>query len=136
MRKVSLIVGFCVFVALGLTLAAQDQDLKAIMQSNRTARSSLNMSIMAKDATAAMAAAQKLQQNFTQAANIFQGLKSEDAVSYAKEQVTDLAAVEKAVQANDWETAATTAGAVQMRCGACHRAHREQLPDKSFRFKP
>ena len=66
MRKVSLIVGFCTLVALGLTLVAQEQELKPIMQSNRMTLPSLNMSIMAKDASAATAAAQKLQQKATE----------------------------------------------------------------------
>ena len=136
MRKVSVFIGFCMLVALALTLVGQEQGLQPIMQSNRTTLPSLMMNIMAKNAAGATADAEKLQQNFTQAGGIFKALKSDDAVGIAKAQATDAAAVAKAVKANDWDGASTTAGAIQKRCGGCHMAHREQLPDKSFKFKP
>ena len=136
MRKVSVLIGLCTLVALGLTLIGQEAGLPPIMQSNRMTLPSLNMNVMAKNAAGATADAEKLQQNFTQAGDIFKALKSDDAVGIAKAQATDAAAVAKAVKANDWDTATTTAGAIQKRCGTCHMAHREQLPDKSFKFKP
>jgi len=63
-------------------------------------------------------------------------VKSDDAAGLAKMQADDAAAVAKAVKAGNWDAAAGPAGAIQKRCGACHMAHREQLPDKSFKFKP
>ena len=125
MRKVSVLIGLCMLVALALTVIGQEAGLQPIMQSNRMTLPSLQMNIMAKNAAGAAADAQKLQQNFTQATDIFKALKSDDA-----------AAVAKAVQAGNWDAAGTAAGAIQKRCGTCHMAHREQLPDKSFKFKP
>jgi hypothetical protein len=136
MRKVSVLIGLCMLVALALTVIGQEAGLPPIMQSNRTTLPSLNMNIMAKNADGAAADAQKLQQNFTQAADIFKALKADDAVALAKMQADDAAAVAKAVKAGNWDAAAGPAGAIQKRCGACHMAHREQLPDKSFKFKP
>ena len=136
MRKVSVLIGFCMLVALGLTLIGQEQGLQPIMQSNRTTLPSLNMNLMAKNAAGAAADAAKLQQNFTEAGAIFKALKSDDAVALAKAQADDAGAVAKAVKANDFDAAAGPAGAIQKRCGACHMAHREQLPDKTFKFKP
>ena len=135
MRKVSVLIGFCTLVALGLTLIGQEAGLPPIMQSNRMTMQSLNMNLMAKNAAAA-ADAEKLQQNFTQAGEVFKALKSDAAVGIAKGAAGDAAAVAKAVKANDFDGATAAAGAVQKRCGACHMAHREQLPDKSFKFKP
>lgn len=136
MRKVSVLIGFCMLVALGLTVIGQEAGLPPIMQSNRMTMPSLNMNIMAKNADAAAADAQKLQQNFTQMGEIFKGLKSDNAVALSKMQADDAAAVATAVKAGNWDAAAGPAGAIQKRCGACHMAHREQLPDKSFKFKP
>ena|SRR5438093_9982212 len=136
MRKVSVLIGLCMLVALALTVIGQEAGLPPIMQSNRTTLPSLNMNIMAKNADGAAADAQKLQQNFTQSADIFKALKADDAVALAKMQADDAAAVAKAVKAGNWDAAAGPAGAIQKRCGACHMAHREQLPDKSFKFKP
>ena len=135
MRKVSVLIGLCMLVALGLTLVGQEAGLPPIMQSNRMTMPSMNMNLMAKNAAAA-ADAEKLQQNFTQAGDIFKALKSDSAVGLAKGAADDAAAVAKAVKANNFDLATTTAGALQKRCGACHMAHREQLPDKSFKFKP
>jgi hypothetical protein len=123
-------------VALALTLVGQEAGLQPIMQSNRMVLPSLNMNIMAKNADGATADAQKLQQNFTQAGEIFKALKSDDAAAMAKMQADDAGAVAKAVKAGNWDAATGPAGAIQKRCGACHMAHREQLPDKSFKFKP
>jgi hypothetical protein len=136
MRKVSVLIGLCTLVALGLTLIGQEAGLPPIMQSNRMTLPSLNMNIMAKNADGAAADAQKLQQNFTQMGEIFKALKSDDAVALAKMQADDSGAVAKAVKAGNWDGAAGPAGAIQKRCGTCHMAHREQLPDKSFKFKP
>ena len=136
MRKVSVLIGLCMLVAFGLTVIGQEAGLPPIMMSNRMAIGSLNMNIMAKNAAAAATDAQTLQQNFTKATEIFKQLKSEDAANLSKAQVDDAAAVAKAVQAGNWDAATASAGAIQKRCGACHMAHREQLPDKSFKFKP
>jgi hypothetical protein len=136
MRKVSVLIGLCMLVALALTVIGQEAGLPPIMQSNRMVMPSLQMNIMAKNAMGAAADAQKLQQNFTQATEIFKGLKSDDAAGLAKMQADDASAVAKAVQGGNWDAAGTAAGAIQKRCGACHMAHREQLPDKSFKFKP
>lgn len=136
MRKVSVLIGLCMLVALALTLVGQEAGLQPIMQSNRMVLPSLNMNIMAKNADGATADAQKLQQNFTQAGEIFKALKSDDAAAMAKMQADDAGAVAKAVKAGNWDAATGPAGAIQKRCGACHMAHREQLPDKSFKFKP
>ena len=136
MRKVSVLIGLCMLVALALTVIGQEAGLPPIMQSNRMTLPSLQMNIMAKNAMGAAADAQKLQQNFTEATGIFKALKSDDAAGLAKMQADDAGAVAKAVQAGNWDAAGTAAGAIQKRCGACHMAHREQLPDKSFKFKP
>ena len=136
MRKVSVLIGFCMLAALALTVIGQEAGLPPLMQSNRMTMPSLTMNIMAKNADGAAADATKLQQNFTEAGAIFKALKSDDAAAMAKAQADDAAAVGKAVKDNNFDAAAGPAGAIQKRCGACHMAHREQLPDKSFKFKP
>src|SRR5262245_61041026 len=102
MRKVSILIGVCMVAALALTIIGQEQGLPPIMQSNRTVMMSLNMNLMSKNAAAA-ADAEKIQQNFVQAGEIFKALKSEDAVSLAKAQADDAAAVAKAVKANNFD---------------------------------
>ena len=136
MRKVSVFIGFCMLIAVALTLVGQEQGLQPLMQSNRTVMPSLGMNVMAKNAAGAAADAEKLQQNFTQAGEIFKALKSESATNMANAAADNAAAVAKAVKANDWDGAANTASAVQKSCGGCHMPHREQLPYKSFKFKP
>jgi hypothetical protein len=136
MRKVSVLIGFCMLVALGLTLIGQEQGLPPIMQAARMTMPSLNMNLMNKNAAGLAADAEKIQQLYTQAADIFTQLKSDDAVALSKAQAADAAMVAKAAKEGNLDAAAGPAGALQKRCGTCHMAHREQLPDKSFKFKP
>ena len=119
-----------------LTVFGQQEGLPPIMQSARMTVGSLNMNLMAKNAQGATQDAQKIQMLYTQAGDIFKALKAQDAVDFAKMQVDDAAAVVQAVKANDFDAATGRAKSIQARCGMCHMAHREQLPDKTFRFKP
>ena len=130
MRKVSVLIGLCMLVALALTVIGQEAGLPPIMQSNRMTLPSLQMNVMAKNAAGLVIFPP------AETSPIFKALKSDDAAGLAKMQADDAAAVAKAVQAGNWDAAGTAAGAIQKRCGTCHMAHREQLPDKSFKFKP
>jgi len=136
MRKVSLLIGICVLVALGLTLLAQTaSDLSPIMKDVAATNNKLRMDMMANSAADVAADAQKLQEDFTKAAGVFKALKAQDAVDMSKANADQAGLLLKAAKANDMEAAKAPAAAIGKSCKGCHDVHREQLPDKTYKFK-
>jgi Spy/CpxP family protein refolding chaperone len=136
MRKVSLLIGICLLVALALTLAAQaPTDLSPIMKDVQATQTKMRMDMMSGNGADVAADAAKLQQDFTQAQGFFKAMKAQDAVDMAKANVDAAGEVVKAAKANKMDDAKAPAGTIQKSCKACHDVHREQLPDKTYKFK-
>jgi len=123
-------------VALALTLLAQSEaDLPPIMKEVAAANQKLNADIKAGVAADVIEDAQKLSSNFTKAMGVFKALKAQDAVDMAKGNVDAANEVIKAAKANDMAAVAAAAGPIGKSCKSCHAVHREQLPDKTYKFK-
>jgi cytochrome c556 len=137
MRKVSLVIGICMLVALALTLLAQQapQDLSPIMKDVQATQTSLRMNLMNNAAADVAKDAEKLQDDFTKAMGFFKAMKAQDAVDAAKANVDAAGEIVKAAKANNLEAAKAAAGNIQKSCKGCHDIHREQLPDKTYKFK-
>ena len=137
MRKVSLVIGICMLVALALTLLAQQapQDLSPIMKDVQATATSLRMNLMNNAAADVAKDAEKLQDDFTKAMGFFKAMKAQDAVDAAKANVDAAGEVVKAAKANNLDAAKAPAGTIQKSCKGCHDIHREQLPDKTYKFK-
>jgi hypothetical protein len=137
MRKVSLVIGICMLVALALTLVAQQapQDLSPVMKDVQATQTSLRMNLMNNAAEDVAKDAAKLQDDFTKAMGFFKAMKAEDAVDAAKANVEAAGEIVKAAKANNLEAAKAPAGTIQKSCKGCHDVHREQLPDKTYKFK-
>jgi len=136
MRKVSVLIGICMLVALALTLIAQaPTDLSPIMKDVAATQNKLRMDMMGGNAADVAADAQKLQQDFTQAQGFFKAMKAQDAVDMAKANADKAGEIAKAAKANNLDAAKAPAGEIQKSCKACHDVHREQLPDKTYKFK-
>jgi cytochrome c556 len=135
MRKVSVLIGICMLVALALTLLAQAPDLSPIMKDVAATQNSLRMNLMNNAAEEVAKDAAKLQQDFTQAMGFFKAMKAQDAVDAAKANVETAGEIVKAAKANNLDAAKASAGTLQKSCKNCHDIHREQLPDKTFKFK-
>src|SRR5215475_394312 len=135
MRKVSLLIGICMLVALALTLLAQAPDLSPVMKDVAATQNSLRMNLMNNAAEDVAKDAAKLQDDFTKAMGFFKAMKAQDAVDAAKANVDAAAEVVKAAKANNLDAAKAPAGTIQKSCKGCHDIHREQLPDKTYKFK-
>ena len=136
MRKVSVLIGICMLVALALTLVAQaPQDLSPIMKDVAATQNSLRMSLMNNAAADVEKDAAKLQDDFTKAMGFFKAMKAQDAVDLAKANVEAAGEIVKAAKANNLDAAKAPAGSIQKSCKNCHDVHREQLPDKTYKFK-
>ena|SRR5206468_514796 len=136
MRKVSILIGICMLVALALTLMAQGPpDLSPIMKDVAATQNSLRMNLMNNAAADVEKDAAKLQDDFTKAMGFFKAMKAQDAVDTAKANIDRAGEIAKAAKANNLDAAKATAGELQKSCKACHDVHREQLPDKTYKFK-
>jgi len=135
MRKVSVLIGICMLVALALTLLAQAPDLSPVMKDVAATQNSLRMNLMNNAADDVAKDAAKLQDDFTKAMGFFKAMKAQDAVDLAKGNVEAAGEIVKAAKANNLDAAKASAGAIQKSCKNCHDVHREQLPDKTFKFK-
>jgi hypothetical protein len=136
MRKVSILIGICLLVALALTLVGQSgADLSPIMKDVAATQTSMRMNLMNNAAADVATDAQKLQGDFTKAMGIFKALKAQDAVDAAKANADAAGEIVKAAKANNLDAAKAPAGTIQKSCKACHDVHREALPDKTYKFK-
>lgn len=61
--------------------------------------------------------------------------KVDDAVKLTQAGIKGVEALEKAVAEKSYDTLMSAAGAVGGTCAACHKAHREQLPDGTYAIK-
>jgi cytochrome c556 len=136
MRKASVLIGICLLAAVAFALAAQaPTDLSPVMKDVGATSQKMRMDMMGGSAADVAADAQKLQQDFTQAEGFFKAMKAQDAVDAAKANADAAGAVAKAAKANDMDAAKAAAGTINKSCKACHDVHREQLPDKTYKFK-
>jgi len=136
MRKTSVLIGICVLVAVGLTLAAQaPTDLAPIMKDVAATQNKMGMDMMAGSGADVAADAQKLQQDFTQAMGFFKAMKAQDAVDMAKANADAAGEIMKAAKANTLDAAKAPAKTIKGSCKGCHDVHREALPDKTYKFK-
>jgi hypothetical protein len=138
MRNVVLLVGVCIVVATTLTIVAQQapKDLSPIMKDIAHSVQELNRAMAATGAPIVVKEAENLQQRFTDAEAFFKAQNAQDAVEWAHAQAESAAAIAKAAQANNLDGAKAPIKTMTDRCNTCHMVHREQLPDKTFRFKP
>ena len=132
----SLLIGICMLVALALTLVAQaPTDLSPIMKDVAATQTKMRMNMMNSSCCGRRSGCPKLQEDFTQAMGFFKAMKAQDAVDMAKANVDAAGEIVKAAKANNMDAAKAPAGTIQKSCKACHDVHREQLPDKTYKFK-
>jgi hypothetical protein len=136
MRRASIVIGFCMVAALALTLMAQaPADLDPVMKQVQPTMQSLNKNIEGKMAKEAAADAEKLQALFKDVANFFKTKKLDKGATLASDAMTAAGKTASDAKANKLDEAKASAGGIQKTCKACHDIHREQLPDKSYKFK-
>src|SRR5204863_6444515 len=129
-------IGICMLVALALTLVAQQAvtDLSPIMKDVGASSASMRMNMTNNAAADVAKDAAKLQDDFTKAMGFFKAMKAQDAVDSAKANADAAGEIAKAAKANNLDAAKAPAGTIQKSCKACHDVHREQLPDKTYKF--
>jgi hypothetical protein len=95
----------------------------------------LRKSIAAKDASAAEASSAKLSEAFEKVQAHFEEHHMEDGVNFAKTAHNAAMAIDAAAKAGEWEKASEEAKNMGGTCQGCHAAHREKLPDGTYKMK-
>jgi uncharacterized protein len=80
-------------------------------------------------------AATRLEAIFTEVQAFWAAKKIDDATATAGEALASAQAVLKAAAAHDMDSAVQAAQKLSGTCNACHTAHRERLPDGTFKLK-
>jgi cytochrome c556 len=137
MRNRSVLIGISMLAALAITILAQQAptDLSPVMKDVGATTNKLRMDIMAGNASDVAADAEKIQNDFRQASGFFKAHNAADAMGWSNDNAKAAGEIMKAAKANNLDMAKAKAGEIQKSCKSCHDVHREQLPDKSFKFK-
>lgn len=134
MRKMSIVIAVCMVAAMALTLYAQ-RDITPIMKDVGPAFQSMGKDIQASAAADVQKDAEKLQALFKETGDFMKAQKQDKAVAWAVDAANLAGEIAKAAKSNDMAAAGAARGNLQKACGTCHAVHREQLPDKSFKYK-
>jgi cytochrome c556 len=121
-----------------LAALAFAQDHAALRQAMKTAGSSfgsLRKSVEAKDATATANAAEKLASVFPVVRSHFEEHKMQDGIDFASTAEKSSKALAEAAKAGDWDKASAELKTIGGTCQGCHAAHREKLPDGTYKMK-
>jgi len=138
MRRMSVLIGVCMIAAMVITLYAQQRDIMPIMKEVGATAVPMFKNIGGGTAPAAdvQKDAEKLQGLFKEAGGFMKTQKAEKGIGYAKDAEAAAGDIAKAAKANDMAAVKAGSDKLKAQCKACHDVHREQLPDKTFKFKP
>jgi cytochrome c556 len=114
---------------------ASDADYVAHMKEVGQLNGVMTKSIKGGDAAEAGKAAMRLEVLFKNVHGYWAAKKVTDATDAAQTAVTSLAAIQKALTANDMAAAETARATMATSCAGCHKEHREKLPEGGWRIK-
>ncbi len=137
MRKALNIISICIVFAVTVSLYAQTKDIYPIMKEVGPTFTGLNRGMTDRSMSAADVAkdAEKLQKLFVEAGAFMKEKNLEKAVGWANDAAAAAGDLAKAAKSNESDPMYAAAKTIQKQCATCHAAHREQLPDKSFKLK-
>ena len=135
MIKTSLAVLSCAALLSVAAIAQDHAEFQGLMKSAGGNFGSLRKSVPAKQGPEAAASAEKLAAVFEKVQAHFAEHDMEDGVNFAKtahEASQDLAS---AANSGNWDKAAADLKEIGGTCQGCHAAHREKMPDGTYKMK-
>lgn len=142
MKRVLSIACVLFTIVFAMSVAAQappkigsDADYAAHMKEIGQLNGVLTKSIKSGDAAEGGKAAARLEILFKNVHGYWSDKKIADATAAAQTAVTSLQALQKALAANDMAAAEAARATFAGTCMACHKEHREKLPEGGFRIK-
>ncbi len=117
-------------------LSAQDDaEYQTWMKTAGATAGSLHKNLDAKNAEAAAADAKKLQDIFSQVHEYWMKKDVADATKFAMSASDGFGSVAADAAASKFDEASAAMKTTSANCGGCHSAHREKLPDGTFKMK-
>jgi cytochrome c556 len=135
MNKTILVMAGCASLLLGMASAQDHNELMGAMKTAGAANGSLRKSIAAKDSTETAATAEKLAAAFKTVQTHFEEHHMEDGIKFAQTANKASMNLAAAARAGEWDKASSELNTLGAQCQGCHAAHREKLPDGTYKMK-
>lgn len=135
MTRTILVMAGCATLLLGMAFAQDHDELNGAMKTAGAANGSLRKSIAAKDGAETAATAEKLAAAFKTVQAHFEEHHMEDAIKFAQTANKASMNLAAAAKAGAWDKASDELKTLGAQCQGCHAAHREKLPDGTYKMK-
>ena len=135
MRKVSVLIGMCLMLALVLNVLAAQRRHPDVMQDVRATVGSLNGNLESGNGSGIAADAGKMEGFFKELVPMYERAGVDGPIELANAAAAAAATTAEAAGANNIDAAREAAGGVTGSCRGCHSQFREKGPDGSFRLK-
>lgn len=112
-----------------------EKEYAASMKTLGATMGHLRKSIEAKTADDVVTDASKVEAVFLLSEKFWKERKVDDATKWSQDGLAAAKELSAAAKANDMDKAAAATKAVGATCMACHTAHREKLPDGTYKIK-
>ncbi len=132
--KLFVVMLFAAAVAVA-AIPQSEADFEAAMKKVLPTNGSLGKNIAAKDAEAVKKDAAALEAIFKTSEDFWKARKVQDATDWSVQAKNGAAEVGKLAAAGEWDKIPDARKKIQDTCMACHNAHREKLPDGSYKIK-
>lgn len=134
MKKTTMVVAG-VAVVLGVAFAQDHEEFEGWMKATNSNFASLRKTVAAKDGPQTEAVAKKLAGLFENVKGHFEEHKMSDGIELANNAHNAAADLAAAAKSGDWDKASADLKTIGGACQGCHTAHREKLPDGSYKMK-
>lgn len=115
--------------------AAETDDFVAAMKTTGATMGPLMKSLSAGQMGEVAAGAKKLETVFQTSEKFWAGRNAPDAVKWSQDALAGAKALGVAADAGDAAAAKAALGQMATNCKGCHDAHREKLPDGTYKIK-
>lgn len=135
MKKTMIAAAMSAVLVAGIAWAQDHEEFEKWMKETNAGFAGLRKTAAAKNGPETAATAEKLAGLFENVKGHFEEHKMADGIKIAQnahEAAKDLAS---AAQSGDWDKASADLRTIGGACQGCHAAHREKLPDGSFKMK-
>jgi cytochrome c556 len=119
----------------GIALAQDHEEFQGWMKTTGGTFASLRKTVDAKQGPETAASADKLAGIFEHVKGHFEEHKAQDGIDFASTAAKSSHALAEAAKAGDWDKASAELKTIGAQCQGCHAAHREKLPDGSYKMK-
>lgn len=135
MKRATIAVIIGAAMLLCVAFAHDHEEFEGWMKTTSATFGGLRKTVEAKQGPETAASAEKLAGVFEHVKSHFEEHHMEDGINFAKTGHEAAKDLEAAAKSGDWEKASADLKTIGGTCQGCHAAHREKLPDGSYKMK-